>query len=221
MAKATTRGRREPLSRARILDAAVALADADGLGRLSMRRLAQSLGVEAMSLYNHVRNKDDLLDGLVERVAEEFVAPESGNDWREEMRRRVRGGRDVLLRHPWATELIVSRVNVGPAMLRYVDATIGCLVRAGFSYPLADHAWNALDAYLYGFVQIELNFPFDPDEYADAAGEYLPRIPAERYPHLAAMSEEVMSGRHDGLHGIDFGLELLLAGLERTLAAQT
>jgi hypothetical protein len=111
--------------------------------------------------------------------------------------------------------LFVSRVNVGPNMLRYVDATIGCLRAAGFSYPMADHAWNVLDAYIYGFTLQKSNFPLDPSEYASAARQFLHLIPVELYPHLHGMSQEVIEGRHQGVHQLEFGLELILAGLER------
>jgi hypothetical protein len=110
--------------------------------------------------------------------------------------------------------LFVSQVNVGPNMLRYVDATIGCLRAAGFSYPMADHAWTALDGYIYGFTLQKRNFPLDPSEYATAAKTFLPLIPVEQFPYLHGLSEEVIAGRHDGVHQLQFGLELLLDGLE-------
>lgn len=206
---------RVPLSRARVLEAAVALADEVGVGAMSMRKLGQALGVEAMSLYKHVANRDDILDGIVDIVAAEIEVPTVGADWQDAMRRRATSAHEVLLRHPWATMLIVSRVNVGPAMLRYVDATIGCLTAAGFSYRLADHAWNAIDSHVYGFTLQKLNFPLEPDEYATAAEGFLPLIPPERYPHLNGLSQQVIAGAHDGLHDFTFGLDLVLEGLER------
>lgn len=209
-----TKGR-IPLSRARVLDAAVTLADEIGIESLSMRKLGQALGVEAMSLYRHVNNKDDVLDGVVEIVASEIEVPTLGGDWKESMRRRATSAHSVLMRHPWATLLIVSRPNVGPAMLRYVDATIGCLREAGFSWAMADHAWNVIDAHLYGFTLQKLNFPFQPEEYADVAKQFLPLIPAEQYPYLNGLSQEVISGRHDGLQEFELGLELILHGLEK------
>lgn len=207
--------RRAPLSRDRVLRAALDMADEGGLEALSMRSLAQSLKVEAMSLYNHVANKEEILDGLVELVVGEIEVPVPGGDWREAMRRRAISAHTVLMRHPWATMLFVSRFNVGPNMLRYVDATIGCLRRAGFSYPLADHAWTAIDAYTYGFTLQKRNFPLDPSEYAAAAAGFLYMIPVERFPHLHGMSQEVIAGRHDGMHQLELGLDLLLDGLER------
>lgn len=218
--KRSKSGGAQPLSRERVLERAVGLADRDGLAALSMRYLASELGVKAMSLYNHVANKEDLIDGMVDRVAGEIELPVPGGDWKAAMRRRATTARAVLLRHPWATMEFVSRINIGPAMLRYVDASIGCLVAAGFSYPLADHAWNAIDSHIYGYTLQEQNFPFEADEYAEVAKGYLAMIPEERYPYLNGMTREVIAGRHDGLHTLEFGLELLLDGLERMRDAE-
>jgi AcrR family transcriptional regulator len=212
---------RVPLTRERVLRTALRMADRDGIEALSMRTLAETLKFKPMSLYNHVASKDDLLDGLVELVAGEIELPSigAGGGWKAAMRRRATSAHAVLMRHPWATMLFVSRVNIGPSVLRYVDATIGCLREAGFSYPMADYAWNALDAYIYGFTLQKLNFPFDPSEYASAARQFLPMIPVERFPHLNGMSQEIIAGRHDGLHQLELGLDLLLDGLERLLTA--
>ena len=111
----------------------------------------------------------------------------------------------------------ISRANVGPASLTYVDATIGCLRAAGFSWALADHAWNAIDSLVYGFTLQQLNFPFAPEDYARMAEHFLPTLPAGAYLHLRGLSQEVIDGRHDGLHTFEFGLDLLLDGLERLL----
>jgi AcrR family transcriptional regulator len=205
---------RKPLTPERVLRTALRMADEDGLDALSMRNLARRLKVEAMSLYNHLPSKEHILDGLVELVASEIEVPAIGGDWRAAMRRRALSAHAVLMRHPWATMLVVARVNIGPNMLRYVDATIGCLREAGFSYAMADHVWNALDAYIYGFTLQKLNFPLDPAEYASAAEQFLPLIPAEQFPYLNGMSQEVIAGKHDGLHQIERGLDLLLDGLE-------
>ena len=180
-----------------------------------MRVLAEALGVEAMSLYNHVANKEAILDGLVEEVVGELDVPTLEGDWRAAMRQRALSAHRVLMRHPWATMLFVSRLNIGPRMLRYVDATIGCLRRGGFSYPMADHAWNTLDAYTHGFTLQRLNFPLEPREYASAAEGFLPMIPPAEFPYLNGLSQEVIAGRHDGLQKLELGLELLLDGLER------
>jgi AcrR family transcriptional regulator len=204
-----------PLSRERILHAAIRLADEGGIESLSMRKLAQVLGVQAMSLYNHVANKDDLLDGIVDRVVSEIEMPSLETDWKTAIRRRAISAHAVLLHHPWATMPLVSRVNVGPAMLRYVDATLGCLVEAGFSFEMADHAWNAIDSHIYGFTLQELNFPFEAAEYSEAAKNGLSLIPADKYPYLNQLTHYVIEGRYDGLHDFEFGLELILNGLDR------
>jgi AcrR family transcriptional regulator len=204
-----------PLSRERVLEAALRFADEAGIEALSMRKLADVLGVKAMSLYNHMTNKDDLIDGIVDLVISEIELPDLTIDWKTAMRQRSRSAHEVLLRHPWATLPIVSRVNVGPAMLRYVDATLGCLHAAGFSLEIADHAWNAIDSHIYGFTLQKLNFPFEPSEYAEAATTGLSLIPAEQYPHLNQLTHHVMDGRYNGLHNFEFGLDLILDGLER------
>lgn len=146
------------------------------------------------------------------------AAPEVGGDWKAALRRRAVSAHEVLLRHRWAPQLVVSCLNIGPAMRRYVDATIGCLHAAGFSYALADRAWNAIDSHIDGFTLQELNFPLAPGEYASAAQQFLHLIPAEQYPHMHALSRLVIDGKHDGLQDFTFGLDLLLDGLERLLA---
>ncbi|MEO1623143.1 MAG: TetR/AcrR family transcriptional regulator [Cyanobacteria bacterium J06632_3] len=215
MAKPSKKQSRVPLSRERVLMQALQLADESGIEALSMRKLADALGVKAMSLYNHVKNKDDIIDGIVDIVAGEIELPEVGADWKASMRKRANSAHHVLLRHPWATMEIVSRVNIGPAMLRYVNATIGCLREAGFSYEMADHAWNAIDSHIYGFTLQELNFPFEEAKYSEVAENYISLIPAEDYPYLNGMTQQVMSGEHDGIHDFEFGLELILHGLEQ------
>ena len=219
MKTAKIRRKRAPLTRDKVLATALRMADKGGLDSLSMRNVARALKVEAMSLYNHVRSKEDLLDGLVELVVSEIGVPPPGGSWRATMRRRALDAHAVLMRHPWATMLFVARLNVGPHMLRYVDATIGCLREAGFSYALADHAWNALDAYIYGFTLHKLNFPLEPSQYASAAKQFLPLIPVEQFPYLNGMSQEIIAGRHDGMHELELGLELLLSGFEKLRAA--
>lgn len=208
---------RIPVTRERVLRTAIDSADEGGIDALSMRKLAQALKVEAMSLYNHVSNKDDVLDGITDIVVGEIDLPAIGADWQAAMRQRASSAHEMLLRHPWASLLIVSRVNVGPAMLRYVDATIGCLREAGFSYEMADRAWNAIDSHIYGFTLQEMHFPFDPSEYASAAKEFIPMLPADEYPYLNALSQQVINGTHHGVHDLEFGLELILDGLERAL----
>jgi len=194
--------------------AAIQLADKNGIDALSMRRLASRLKVEAMSLYNHVAGKEDLLDAMLDAVIGEVELPVANLAWQDWMRLRAHAMRAMLLRHPWAPLLIVSRVNTGPSMLRLIDATLGCLLGAGFSPALADRAWNALHCHIYGFTLQELLFPLKPDEYRAAAAAYVPTIPANTYPHFYRLSLMVAEGKHDGLQDFAFGLDFILKGLE-------
>ena len=206
--------RRPGLTRARITDVALALADARGVESLSMRALAAELGVEAMSLYNHMRNKDDLLDAVVDAVVGRIDLPVTGGNWQDEMRRRAHAMRTVFLAHPWAPPLIVGRINVGPNALALMDATLGCLRAAGFSYVQADHAMNSVDSLIYGFHLLERSMPVQPENYAEAARTYLPLIDADRYPHFCALGQLVAEGSYDGVNQMAFGLDLLLEALE-------
>src|SRR5438105_9080189 len=162
--------RRAALSRERILRAAIGLADRGGFELLSMRKLGDKLGVEAMSLYNHVRNKEDMLDGMVDLVFGEIDLPPAGIDWRAAMRQRATSLRQVLVRHPWANGLMESRTAPGPANLRHHDAVLGSLRTAGFSVEMAAHAYSILVGYIYGFTLIVLTLPFrKPGEVARGA----------------------------------------------------
>jgi AcrR family transcriptional regulator len=208
---------RIPLSRERVLRTAIELADADGLESLSMRKLGRALGVEAMSLYNHVANKEDLLDGLADIIVGEIELPSSGEDWRSAMRRRAISARRVLTRHPWANGLLESRVNPSPTRLRYPDAVLGCLRDAGFSIEMAIHAFFALDSYIYGFVIQEKNLPSGtPDELAGIGEMMLRTVPASEYPHLnEILADHVLKKGFDYEVEFEFGLDLLLDGLEQ------
>lgn len=207
--------RRAPLSRDRILRAAIKLADRYGLEALSMRKLATALKVEAMSLYNHVANKDELLDGMVDAVIGEITRPTRGGDWRAAMRARATSALAVMTAHSWAPMLVLSRINAGPNMLGYIDATLGTLREAGLSWFEADRAWNALDNYTYGFALQQQHFPVNPDEYASAAAAYLPMLPADVYPYMHELTVQVANGSHDGTLDFAFGLELILDGVGR------
>lgn len=209
---------RPSLSRDRVQMCALQMADSDGLDALSMRNLAARLGVKAMSLYHHVAGKEDVLDAITDLVIAEIALPALTGDWRVAMQTRARSAHRVMLRHPWAPLLMISRLNVGPGMLRYLDATIGCLITAGFSMPMVDHAINAIDSHIYGFTLQKLHFPLDPGSYALAAAAYLPMLPADRYPFARALTEQVAAGSHDGLNDFEFGLTLILDGLARVLA---
>jgi AcrR family transcriptional regulator len=213
---------RIPLSRQRALQAAVALADSEGIGSLTMRRLAQELGVEAMSLYHHVTNKDDILDGMVDIVFGEIGMPSGGTDWKTAMRRRAHSARAVLSRHPWAISLMESRTTPGPATLRHHDAVIGCLRQAGFSIEMTAHAYSLLDSYIYGFAHQQTNLPFDTEEETrELADAILRQLPADEYPHFVELTvEHVLQPGYDYGNEFEFGLELILDGLERSLGEQ-
>ena len=208
--------RQQPLSRDQVLRAAISIADGSGLEALTMRRLGQELGVEAMSLYHHVANKDDVLDGIVDLVLGDIDIPPTGTPWRAAMRQRATSAHEVLLAHPWAALQIMSRFNIGIGMTRYLDATLGRLREGGFSVEGALDAWHALDSHIYGFTLQELSLPFEADEAPRVSAEVLGQLSAEEFPHVVEVISHVMtSGR---VEDFEFGLELLLDGLERTLA---
>jgi AcrR family transcriptional regulator len=210
---------REPLSRPRLLNAAVELADGGGLDGLTMRKLGQAVGVEAMSLYNHVANKDDLLDGMVDTVFEEIELPADDGDWRPAIQGRCRSARAVLRRHPWALGLLESRASPGPANLRHHDAVLGCLRAGGFSVAQAAHAYALLDSYVYGFALQEASLPFEAGpQTAELAEEILADAPTDEYPHLTELVvEHVLRPGYDFADEFDVGLDLILDGLERSL----
>lgn len=207
---------RTRLSRERVLAAAVAFADERGIDSLTMRRLGEALGFEAMSLYNHVANKDELLDGMVDIVFGEVGLPPGDVDWKTAMRRRAVSARQVLAHHRWAIGLMESRTSPGPATLRHHDAVIGCLRGAGFSVAMAAHAFSLLDSYVYGFALQEATLPFDTAEQtAEVAEMILSRLRPDEYPHLTELAvEHVLKPGYDYGNEFEFGLDLILDGLE-------
>jgi AcrR family transcriptional regulator len=211
-----------PLSRQRVLDAAVALADRDGVGALSMRKLAQELGVEAMSLYHHVAGKDAILDGIFDVVFGEVELPSGDAGWRAAMRRRAVSAREALRRHPWAIGLMESRSTPGPATLRHHDAVLGILRTDGFSVELAAHAYSVLDSYIYGFALQEASLPFrTPEETAQVAEAMMADFPAGAYPHLTEIAtEHALQPGYDYGDEFLYGLDLILDGLDRARAGQ-
>jgi AcrR family transcriptional regulator len=210
--------RRPPLTKERILKAGIDLADREGLGALTMRRLGAELGYEAMALYKHVANKEEILDGMVEHVIGEIEIPAEGADWKEAMRRRAFSARKVLSRHSWAIGLMEAGVSTGPTTLRYLDAIIGNLRSAGFSMENAAHAFWLLDAYVYGQVIQEVSLPFStPEEMTDTAAATLDQTAMNEYPHLVAMYEHALKFGFTFEDEFEFGLDLILDGLERHL----
>jgi AcrR family transcriptional regulator len=200
-----------------VLRTAVELADQGGIESLSMRKLGRVLGVEAMSLYNHVANKDDLLDGLADIVVGEIELPTAGEEWREAMRRRAISAREMLSRHPWAGALIESRTNPSPARLRYPEAVVASLLQAGFSAEMALHAFFTLDSYIYGFAVQEQNMPSGtPEQLAGMAETILIGLPAEQYPSLReVIVDYVLKTGFDYAEEFEFGLDMILDALER------
>jgi AcrR family transcriptional regulator len=216
MSDTQTTRRRTPLNRDRIIRAAVALADQTGLESFSMRGLAPELGVVPMALYKHVKNKDKLLDGMVDVVFDEIEDPSIDIDWKDAMRRRALSAREALRRHPWAIGLMETR-HPGPANLRNHNAVMGCLREAGFAFEDAIHAYSVQDAYIYGFAVQEKTLGL---ETPDAAGEAMQRR-AERlgglddYPYLAEIAAKIPETGYDNAIEFAWGLDLILDGLDQ------
>src|ERR1039457_4241914 len=215
---------RTPLSRGRVMSAALNFADESGIGSLTMRRLGEALGVEAMSLYNHVANKDELLDGMVDLVFSEIELPDVGADWRTAMRERAESARQALGRHPWAINLMSTRTSPGPATLRHHDAVIGNLRAGGFPITMTAHAFSLLDSYIYGFALQEATLPMGDtaEETAEVAKMMMAQMPQGEYPHLTEFTvEHVLQSGYDYGEEFVFGLDLILDGLEMRVRATT
>jgi AcrR family transcriptional regulator len=201
-----------------VLRAAIKLADAGGFESLSMRKVAGELGVEAMSLYNHVANKEDILDGLVDMVFGEIEVAAPGEvEWKTAMRRRAISVRAALNRHPWAIGLMEGRMKPGPASMRNHNAVMGCLREAGFSFRAAVHAYSVMDAYIYGFALQEKNLPFQtPEESAQVIESQCRHAPQmDEYPYLVEVAAELAKAGYDYATEFEFGLDLILDALER------
>ena len=212
---------RVPLSRERVLHAAMAVADTAGVRALTIRSLAAELGVTPMSVYYYVANKSEILDGIVDEVFAEIDLPPGDGDWRSEIRRRARSARQVLSRHPWAIALLESRKTPGPATLRHHDAMIGTLRNAGFSVEMTAHAYALLDSYVYGFTLQEAAMPFNgPDTVADVTEPMMQQFPAGEYPHLVELAtEHILQPGYDFGNEFEFGLNVILDALTRSIPA--
>lgn len=206
---------RAPLRREHVVAAAMALADEDGAAGVTMRAIAARLDVVAMSLYNHVAGREDILDGMVDAVFGEIDLPTSITDWKEAMRERAASSRAALRRHPWAVGLMDARSQPGPATLRHHDAVLGTLRAGGFSVAMAAHAFSAIDSYLYGFVLQELSLPFaNRAELDEVAGDIQRAMPADAYPHLTElMADYALRPGYDYADEFEFGLSLILDAL--------
>jgi AcrR family transcriptional regulator len=208
---------RTPLSRDRVLRTAIALADEHGIESLTMRKLAQELEVEAMSLYHYVAKKDDLLAGVVDIVLMEIELPAKGAGWKAAIREIAISAHDALTRHPWACKLMLGMKGVSPARLRYMESLLATLREAGFSPDLTYHAYHALDSHIMGFTLWVGSFSLDTGgDLAALASNFLEEFPAEEYPYLAEHIEQhVTDPGHDGVSDFEFVLDLILDGLER------
>ena len=208
----TQRGR---LSRDSVLRQAVAVADGGGLASLTIRSLAQALGVRPMSVYHHVANKDEILDGIVDIVFSEIDLPAVGGEWRSELAGRARSARQVLRRHPWAVSLLESRTSPGPATLAHHDAVLGTLRTAGFTPELTAHAYALLDAFVYGFAVQEASLPFEgPDSVGEVAEPIMELMSSGQYPHMVEMAQDhYLQPGYDFGDEFEFGLGLILDAL--------
>lgn len=209
---------RTPLSRERVLLGAIAVADAGGLEALTIRSLAQELGVKPMSVYYYVANKSEIIDGIVDLVYGEIELPALDGEWRAEMRRRASSAREVLRVHSWAIPLLQSRTNPGPATLRHHDAVIGSLRSAGFSVVMTAHAFALIDSYVLGFALSEAALPINgPETVTEVATAMMPAGMAATYPHLIEFTtEHILKPGYDYGAEFDFGLTLILDGLAAT-----
>jgi AcrR family transcriptional regulator len=210
---------RTPLSRERVLRSAITIADSGGIGSLTIRSLAQELGVKPMSVYHHVANKDEILDGIVDLVFSEIELPTVGGDWRSEIHRRATSARSVLRHHPWAIGLLESRTTPGPETLRHHDANIGTLRAGGFSVEMAAHAYALLDSFVYGFALQEATLPFEgPETVAEVTGPIMQRFAPDEYPHLFEMATQyVLRPGYDFGDEFEFGLNMILDALARSI----
>jgi AcrR family transcriptional regulator len=209
---------REPMSRERVLRAAVEFADREGIEALSMRKLARELGVEAMTLYYYVANKNDLLEGMADLVAGEIELPPDDLDWKDATRRRAISAHEVLARHHWASP-VWMRVMIGPARMRYMNAALGAYRRGGLSPASTELAFHAVENHIVGYTLQESNFPLEADDLAAVAREFLAKLSRDEFPHLAEHIEQHLT--HPAViesGDFEFGLELLLDGIERIRA---
>jgi AcrR family transcriptional regulator len=211
---------RTPLSRDRVLRVAVEIADAGGIGSLTIRSLAQALGVKPMSVYHHVANKEQILDGIVDIVFGEIELPSPDGEWRVQIRRRCESARRVLGRHRWAIGLLESRTNPGPATMRHHDANLATFRAGGLSVELTAHAYALVDSYVYGFALQEASLPFDSSNVAEVAEPMMEMFRAGEFPHMVELAtEHVLKPGYDFGEEFLFGLDLILDGLESRLRA--
>ncbi len=212
---------RPALNRERVIAVAVALADGIGVDALTIRKLAAELDVKPMTIYHHVLNKEAIIDGMVDVVFSEIDLPPTDANWKTAIRQRCSSARTVLARHPWAAPLMESRTSPGPATLQHHEAVLGCLRAGGFSIEMTAHAYALIDAFVYGFALQEASLPATAgDEMADLVESMAATMPAGEYPHLVEFTtEHVLRPGYDFGHEFDFGIDLILDGIEAAAAA--
>jgi AcrR family transcriptional regulator len=214
--------KRSTLNRIKVLEAAIELADEIGIEALTIRKLADKLGVGAMTIYHHVPSKDAIVDGMVETVFAEIEKPSPDVDWKTAMRRRCISAREVLNQHKWAAPLMESRTSPGPANLSHHDAVIGSLRNGGLSIQMTAHAYAILDSFIYGFAFEEAILPSGGggEGFAEVAEQIAATFPSDEYPHLAELTfEHVLQPGYDFGDSFEFGLDLIIDGLERAAEA--
>jgi AcrR family transcriptional regulator len=204
-----------------VLEAAMRIADEGGFESLSMRKLGEELGVQAMSLYNHVANKDAIRDGIVDLVMNEIEVP-AGPDWRTAVRKSAISAHDAFVRHPWACSLQMETTSVSTARMRWMEELLKTLREAGFSANLTHHAYHALDSHITGFTLWQVSFPFDTrEELVDLAETFLREISVDEYPFVVEHAQQHIQGPDpDEPSEFEFGLDLILDGLERLRDAE-
>ena len=205
------------LTRTRVLEAAIGLADRDGIEALTMRRLADDLGAAPMSVYYHLANKDEILDGIVEMVADEIEQPPDGMPWKAALKRAATSAHQVLVRHPWATVLLLAGPRVSPARLRQIDGILGCLRRAGFSAEQTDLAYHVLDSHIMGFTLWLVGISAAMERLGPVSRVF-DLFDTDALPYLAEHAEQHLRERPPDQPGpFEYGLDLILDGLERQL----
>jgi AcrR family transcriptional regulator len=208
---------RRPLTRERVIGAAVALADEEGIDAVSMRRVGQSLGVEAMSLYNHVDSKDDLVAGMVDSVAAAWRLPSTEGPWREELESAAESAARAIVAHPWAATLMLTPDHVGPARLGFMDAVLAVLRESGFSAEMVHLAFHALDSHIVSTALRAAAYDVATEDEAESGRAFIDTLPAGAYPYLVEHIEwHAIAGEAEYTE-FEFGLKLILDALERSL----
>lgn len=205
------------LSQKLIIEKAKEMVHEEGLEKLSMRNLATKLNVKAMSLYNHIKNKDHLIDLLLDDVISQITLPKKNGNWQDEMIKRAVSSHEVFLENPWSLMPFLSRINSGPSMLLFIEHSLSCLNEAGFTLPEADRILNYFDSYIYGFTLIKLKFPIKEENYLSTTEEMLPILDAKDYPAINKLSHLLLQGEYDGKQDFVSGFRAILIGLEMKL----